>query len=122
MEGKDYSFKINMNDVTSTNINRYSDGYNYANIGCRIGKREYMSVSYEWEGSHVPDFVMDVMDIMKSMGEEKASVDSDSIMRAGRYLMDIAAKMKPEEDDDPICPDCNMKKSECKCAPKKKKK
>jgi len=125
MADKEYSLKFDIKTVNSTSISKYSDGYNHASIGCKLKKNEWVYVSYEWSGDTIPDFVMDIMDMMKSINQEQAGVvDPDSMSRAGRILIDRAAKAKPKEvimdDEEEICPECKNKKSECKCKPKKK--
>lgn len=127
---KGLTVKIDAADVTSVNISKYSDGYNYASIsakpgsskesascgcvpeavtaGCGCGK-EYINVSYEWQGNDVPDVVMDIMSFVQS---EKASIDISIEEKAeewASYSTEIAkakkgvnpfAKKKDEEDMD----------------------
>ena len=124
---KGLTVKIMAEDVTSVNISKYSDGYNYASIsakpgsskesagcgcvteataGCGCGK-EYINVSYEWQGNDVPDVVMDIMSFVQS---EKASVElsiEEKSEEWASYQTEIAkakkgvnpfAKKKDEED------------------------
>lgn len=133
MEEKDYSVGINLKNVKNTNISRYSDGYNYASLGCAMGENEYMNISYEWKGKHIPEFAMSVMDIMKSLGSEKASVDPEVLERAGNFFIAQAAKVKKEnpffkkkmkdgeEEEDPKDKKSKDKKMDDKEDPKKKK-
>ena len=103
MADKTYSVGIDVSKVRSVNISRYSDGYNYASVSSKMGDDEYMSISYEWKGKDIPEFAMSVMDIMKSLGVERASVDEDTVSyleRASKVLADYAAKMKKKDKKD----------------------
>ena len=95
-----YTVDIDVNKVKSVNISRYSDGYNYASVSSRITDDEYMSVSYEWRGKEIPEFAMNVMEIIKSLGMEKAAVDEDIsayLERASKVLGALAVQMKNED-------------------------
>jgi len=96
MAEKDYNINIGAKNVVHTNISRYKDGYNYASMGIKMADDEFMSVSYEWKGKHVPEFALNVMDIMKSGGEQASLADLESIERASQILAEVAAKMKKE--------------------------
>lgn len=61
-------------DVVYTNIGTSKDGYNSARIVVKAGEKEYMSISYEWEGSGIPDFAMDLIDFMKNNKKETSGV------------------------------------------------
>jgi len=106
MDDKTYTVSLDVDKVRSVNISRYSNGYNYANISSKMNDDEYMSISYEWKGKQIPEFAMNVMEIMKGAGTEKAAVDEDTIAgieRASVVLSDYAAKMKKKvkkKDDD----------------------
>lgn len=104
---KNYSIDVDPKKVRGVNISRYSDGYNYASLNCKMADSEYMSISYEWKGNDIPEMAMNIMDIMRSLGAETASLeDVCSIERAAAYFTDIAAKMKekmpPKKDDEPM--------------------
>jgi len=99
----DFNVGINVKTVKNASISRYSDGYNYASVSSKMGDKEYMSVHYEWEGKQIPEFALNVMEIMKALGKEEASKDndySDSLERAGKFFIEQAAKMKKEMKDD----------------------
>ena len=69
MAKNDLNFSISKDNVVYTNISTNSDGYNGARIVVKVADKQYMSVSYEWEGSEkIPDFVMDVMKFMQTSG------------------------------------------------------
>lgn len=100
MDNKTYTVSLDVDKVRSVNISRYSDGYNYANVSSKMSDDEYMSISYEWKGKQIPEFAMNVMEIMKGAGTEKAAVDDNTIAcieRASVVLADYAAKMKKKE-------------------------
>lgn len=86
--------------VRSANITRYKGGYSYATISCEPSDNEYMSVSYEWNSEAIPEFALNVMEVMKSIGKEKASLttDADALERAAKVLMDRAAKLKKDSE------------------------
>lgn len=73
---KDSSFNISINpsDVVYTGISKSRDGYSSARMVVKSGDKEYMSISYEWEGAGVPDFAMNLMSFMKGSGMEKSGV------------------------------------------------
>jgi hypothetical protein len=102
MADNDFNVGINVKTVKNASISRYSDGYNYASVSSKMGDNEYMNVHYEWKGSQVPEFAMNVMEIMKSLGKEEASKDDEyaaSLERAGKFFIERAAKMKEKKKD-----------------------
>lgn len=73
---KDMKLSIKADEVMYTNISK-SKNYNSAGVGIKKGDNEYLSISYEWSGDAVPDFVMDLMGFMQSNKEEvAASIES----------------------------------------------
>lgn len=66
---KDMKLMVKADEVMYTNISK-SKNYNSASIGVKRGENEYMSISYEWSGESVPDFVMDLMGFMQANKEE----------------------------------------------------
>jgi hypothetical protein len=95
-----YGVGFDKKKVKSSKISRYSDGYNYASLGCKMGDNEYMHVSYEWKGDDIPEFALMVMDIMKNISESASLNERESLERAGKYFIDRAAKMKKEDKED----------------------
>jgi len=94
-EKKDgYSFNINTKDVKGVNISKHSDGYNYASISCKMADKEHMYLSYEWGTDTIPEFAMNVMDIMKNVPHENASADPEVLERAGQYMIELAKSIK----------------------------
>ena len=116
---KQYNLAMDTTKVMGANISRYSDGYSYANISFKMSDKERMSVNYEWQGGDIPEFAMNVMEIMQTLGNsEKASADTldnaEVMERAARVFMDCAAKMKKEaptsEDEEHMEDEEDMKK------------
>ena len=140
---KGLTVKIMAEDVTSVNISKYSDGYNYASIsakpgsgkesascgctpdaataGCGCGK-EYINVSYEWQGNDVPDVVMDIMSFVQ---KEKAAIDI-SIEDKAEEWKEYSAKKKgknpfiKDDDDEDMDEDKKGKKDKKEKKDKKK--
>ena len=101
MASKDMKITIAADQVMYSNISKSKDGYNSARVVAKISDNEYMSVSYEWEGSNVPDFAMNLMGFMQA-NEIEVGAHADL---ADEY--DIAAKKgvnpfikKDKKDDD----------------------
>jgi len=101
MENNEFNVGIEIKTIKNASISRYSDGYNYASISSKVADNEYMSVHYEWKGNQIPEFALNVMEVMKSLGKEEASKNNEyaaSLERAGNFFIAQAAKMKDEED------------------------
>lgn len=90
----DYAFAINTANVKGVNISRHSDGYNYASISCKMADKEHMYLSYEWGTDTIPEFAMNVMDIIKNVPSENASADPEVLERAGMYMVELAKSIK----------------------------
>jgi len=65
-KNKGLAINIDKDEVMYTNISKSKDGYNSARIVVKRGDKEYMSISYEWEGDGVPAFAMDLMGFMQA--------------------------------------------------------
>ena len=63
---KSMTIKIDPEQVMYTNISKSKDGYNSARVVVKSNEKEYMSISYEWEGDSVPDFAMGLMGFMQA--------------------------------------------------------
>ena len=66
MAKKNFSVTITPDEVLYTSIHKSKDGYNSARIVAKRGEKEYMSITYEWEGDHIPSFAMDLMGFMQA--------------------------------------------------------
>jgi len=115
---KDMTIKIGADQVMFSNISKSKDGYNSARVVAKVNDKEYMSVSYEWEGDSVPDFAMNLMSFMQAneMGSE--------VNNLGDEYAEFAAKSKKppfwKKDDDDDEKDGDDKKKDKKDDKKKK--
>jgi len=95
---KDMTIKISPDQVMFSNISKSKDGYNSARVVAKVNDKEYMSVSYEWEGDSVPDFAMNLMSFMS------ANEMGTSVNELGDEYAEFAAKSKKppfwKKDDD----------------------
>lgn len=98
MAKNDMKITITADQVMYSNISKSKDGYNSARVVAKVNDKEYMSVSYEWEGNSIPDFAMNLMSFMQAneMGHE--------INELGDEYAEFAAKSKKppfwKKDDD----------------------
>lgn len=72
MAAKDIVIKIVPSEIAYSNISK-SKNYKYASISVKRADDEYMTVSYEWSGDKIPDFVLDMMSFMQANKSEVAS-------------------------------------------------
>lgn len=96
---KGMTIKIDPDQVLYTNISKSKDGYNSARVVVKVSEKEYMSVSYEWEGDSIPDFAMNLMSFMQA-NEIEVGVNEE---RAAEYEEFAAKSKKPpfwKKDDD----------------------
>ena len=70
---KNMSISIDPENVVYTNISKTKD-FNSARMVVKVADKEYMTVSYEWEGEHVPDFAMNLMGFMQANKVETSGV------------------------------------------------
>ena len=68
-KNKDMVIKISPDEIVGSEIIKSGD-YRYASVGVKKGDKEYMRISYEWQGDTVPEFVMGIMHFMSSNKEE----------------------------------------------------
>lgn len=73
-KSKKFSVNVDSEEVMYTNISKYKDGYNSARIVVKKGDKEYMTISYEWEGDYIPDFAMNLMSFMQANSVETSGV------------------------------------------------
>ena len=73
-KSKDFTVNVDPKSVMYTSINTSRDGYNSARMVTKVADKQYMSISFEWEGSGVPDFALDLMDFMKTNNVETSGV------------------------------------------------
>jgi len=60
--------------VVFTQIMKDKSGYNTARVVMRIGDKEYLQISYDWEGQNIPDFALQLMEFMKNNNVETSGV------------------------------------------------
>lgn len=75
MADKKYALAFSSGEIMHVDVAKSKSGYNYACVGIKRGKDQFMSISYEWEGDKLPDFVMDVMSYFNEERKEKASTE-----------------------------------------------
>jgi len=97
-KNKGLSIKIDKDEVMYTNISKSKDGYNSARIVVKRGDKEYMSISYEWEGDGVPGFAMDLMGFMKASEITPNMVIDEKAY--SEYGKDRKKKKEKKEDSD----------------------
>jgi hypothetical protein len=109
-----FTINIDPMNVMYTNISSSKDGYNSARMVVKAGDNEYMSVAYEWEGSgKIPSFAMDLMGLMKRMGQEKSGVVPGQEDAYGEYMNNEVAKKckgggKKKDIAAEMCPTCGL--------------
>jgi len=112
---KGFNVAIDPANVMYTNISTSKDGYNSANVIVKVGEKEYLRVSCEWEGDNVPGFAMDLMAFMKSNKMEKSGVWTGKEEAYAEFSAKKAKKEDKKKEDEEICPDCKKPMSECTC-------
>lgn len=70
MAKKGLSIKVAPDEIMHFGISVSKDGYKSARVLVKRGDKEYMTIGYEWEGEHIPAFVMDLMGFIKANEED----------------------------------------------------
>ena len=70
---KKFSFSFNSGEVMYTSIRKSSGGYNYATVGIKRGDDQFVNIDYEWKGTDVPDFALDLLLFMQANKKETSS-------------------------------------------------
>lgn len=118
MASKDMKITIGADQVMYSNISKSKDGYNSARVVAKVNDKEYMSVSYEWEGDGTPDFALNLMGFMQANFDGATSVETaEYAAKKGKKGVNPFAKNKDEDMEDEEDPKKNKKKTD-----KKKKK
>lgn len=115
---KDFNVSVTPDEVMYTNISTSKDGYNSARMVVKRGDNEYMSISYEWEGSGIPGFAMDLMGFMKQNNMEASGVWEG---KEESYEEFAAKKGENPFAKKGTCPDCGKPSDKCTCEKKEKK-
>ena len=105
---KGMTIKIDPDQVLYTNISKSKDGYNSARVVVKVSEKEYMSVSYEWEGDAIPEFAMNLMSFMQAnameigVNEERAAEYEEFSCNedAAKKGVNPFAKNKDKEDEE----------------------
>lgn len=111
---KNMTIDIEPAKVVFTQIMKDRSGFNSARMVVKAGEKEYLQISYDWEGTGVPDFAMQLMDFMKSNNVETSGVWPGQ----EEAEKEFAAKMKKKEKKqmkEKKCPDCGKPMSDCEC-------
>ena len=102
---KGMTIKIDPDQVLYTNISKSKDGYNSARVVVKVSEKEYMSVSYEWEGDAIPDFAMNLMSFMQAneieVGVSEEHVAEYEEFSAKKGVNPFAKKKDEEDEEDP---------------------
>lgn len=80
-KNKGMTITIAPEEIVGSEIVKSGD-YRYASIGVKKGDKEFMRISYEWQGEGVPEFVMAIMSWMSS---NKEIIDPLKEERAEEY-------------------------------------
>jgi hypothetical protein len=105
---KNMTIDIEPAKVVYTSIQK-SSGYNSARLVVKAGDKEFLQISYDWEGNGIPDFAMQLMEFMKSNNVETSGVWPNQ--EAANLEYEDAAKKKKMEK----CPDCGKPMPFCTC-------
>ena len=124
-KNKGLNFNVASDNVMYTNISKSKDGFNSARLVAKMGEKEYMSISYEWEGEGVPSFAMDLMMFMQAHDIKSNQVvagfeDDEYMLREDaadgtkKPLADTTKKHMPK-----VCEGCGNSEEDCTCDGKK---
>lgn len=120
---KNMNISVDPEQVMYSQISKSQDGYNSARMVVKSGEKEYMSISYEWEGEGVPDFVMGMMGFMQAneleIGEKEELALEYDIAKAKKGVNPFAKKKDEDMEDEE---DPKKKKGKDKKEKDKKKK
>jgi len=61
MAAQKFSINFTADEILNVSVYKSKGGYNYIDIGVKMGKDQYMRINHEWEGEMTPDFVMDLL-------------------------------------------------------------
>ena len=94
MASKKFSLNIDPEQVVYSTISKSKDGYNSARLVVKAGDKEYMSISYEWEGDTIPEFAMNLMGFMQANSLE---IGKEYEEGAAQYGMNKKKKKKEKK-------------------------
>lgn len=108
---KKMNISVDPEQVVYSQISKSQDGYNSARMVVKSGEKEYMAISYEWEGEGVPDFVMGMMGFMQANALE---VGKEYEAGAAKKKGENPFKKKDEDMEDEEDPKDKKKKDKKK--------
>jgi hypothetical protein len=91
-KNKGLNVNIRAEDIKGTEI-MSSGEYKYARVGAKVGDDEYVTVSYEWKGTGIPDFVMGLMEFIKG---NKSEIKCDEV--EFESIKDRMLQIKPQKE------------------------
>jgi hypothetical protein len=101
---KKMNISIDPEQVVYSQISKSSDGYNSARMVVKSNEKEYMAISYEWEGEGVPDFVMGMMGFMQAneiqLGEAEELAAEYDVAKSKKGVNPFAKKKDEDMEDD----------------------
>ncbi len=109
---KELKITIAIEEIMYTNISKSKDGYNSARVVIKRGEKEYMTISYEWDGDGVPGFAMDLMGFMQ------ANVIKPNTVVMEEEYAEYTERGEEETAAAPKCPDCGATLKCPKCTQK----
>jgi len=96
---KTFNISVDPAQVVYTSISKSSGGYNNARMVVKANDKEYMSISYEWEGSGVPAFAINLMSFMQKNGVETSGVWKGQEKAYEEYAAQCGNKKKTKKKD-----------------------
>jgi hypothetical protein len=129
MAKKGMSINVDPAQVVYTSISKDKSGYNSARMVIKAAEKEYLQISYDWEGGGVPDFALNLMEMMKNSkvetsgvwpGQEVAYTEYED-SKCGSSPMKKKKKKKMDDEEDAAkkkmekCPDCGKPVPFCTC-------
>jgi hypothetical protein len=109
---KNMNINIDPALVVYTSIMKDKSGFNSARIVMKTADKEYLQISYDWEGGTVPDFALNLMDFMKSNSVETSGVWPNQEVAYEEFS---ASKKAAPQGKEKMCPDCKNPMSMCTC-------
>ena len=99
MAKKNFTIVITPDEVLYTSIHKAKDGYNSARIVAKKGEKEYLAVTYEWEGNYIPTFAMDLMGFMQANEVTESGAWPEKEVAYEEFSAKKPADKKKKKDD-----------------------
>ena len=81
MVDKQYNLGFCSCDIVKVDLYK-SESYNYASVGIKKGKNQYIYINYEWQGDVIPDFILDMVNYFASPEGENDDDGMGNMMTA----------------------------------------